>query len=96
MDLRAEPTVNRDVPRLARMARNGPLGSAVALTLLLLTARCVAWDPVQGDITVWIFAHEWLSRGVPLYAGVWDHKDLGFFAVTHSFYVLDSIRGLYL
>jgi hypothetical protein len=37
-----------------------------------------------------------MSRGITLYEGVWDHKDWGFFAITHPFYQIAGIKGLYI
>ena len=59
-------------------------------------ARVGYFAPSGGDIAVWIFTHEWLSRGNTLYEGVWDHKDWGFFAITHPFFQLAGIKGLYI
>lgn len=63
---------------------------------LYTLARVGYFAPSGGDIAVWIFTHEWLSRGNTLYEGVWDHKDWGFFALTHPFYLLAGIKGLYI
>ena len=70
--------------------------AVVVFSALFVVARTTGYGPWEGDVAVWIFIHEWLSRGVPLYAGIWDHKDWGFFAVTRPFYHLAGITGLYL
>lgn len=67
----------------------------VLLSALFVVIRTTGYGPSSGDIAAWIFIHEWLVRGVPLYEGIWDHKDWGFFAVTNPFYRLAGITGLY-
>jgi hypothetical protein len=68
---------------------------AMTLSLFAVVTQAVALGPARGDIAVWSFTHEWLSRGATLYGDVWDHKDWGFFALYSPFYSLDSVRGLY-
>jgi hypothetical protein len=67
----------------------------VSFAVFYLLSRVGYFAPSGGDISVWIFTHEWLSRGNTLYEGVWDHKDWGFFAITQPFYELAGIKGLY-
>lgn len=65
------------------------------LASFIVVLRTWSFNPAEGDIAVWAFVHEWLGRGAPLYAGVWDHKDFGFFLLTQPFYALGGINGLY-
>lgn len=67
----------------------------VIFAVLYNFSRVGYFAPSGGDIAVWIFTHEWMSRGNTLYEGVWDHKDWGFFAITHPFYQFAGIKGLY-
>lgn len=62
---------------------------------VFILSRVGYFSPYGGDIAVWIFTHEWLSRGYTLYEGVWDHKDWGFFAITQPFFQMAGIKGLY-
>lgn len=76
--------------------KNAIVVFVVTLSCLTVFARTAGFGPERGDIAVWIFVHEWMSRGVPLYEGVWDHKDWGFFTITNPFYRALGIPGLYI
>ena len=82
---------------LARRTWIGWASAAVAgiATGAFVLGRVLAWGPNRGDIAVWIPIHEWLARGASLYAGIWDHKDWGFFWLTQPFYLIWSVTGLY-
>ncbi len=66
------------------------------VTLVLVFLQVNRSGPEYGDIGVWVFIHEWLSRGTILYTGIWDHKDFGFFYFTQPFYEWFSVRGLFI
>ena len=71
-------------------------GLALSIAIVFMLGRVPTFGPNTGDISVWIPVHEWMKRDVPLYEGVWDHKDLGFFWFTQPFYELWSVTGLYI
>lgn len=48
------------------------------------------------DFQIWVFVHEWLSRGGVLYEEVYDHKDPGFFWINSVFYRTLGESGLFL
>jgi hypothetical protein len=50
----------------------------------------------SGDFAVWITVHEFLKRGHMLYRDIWDHKDPGFFFLSHPLFEAYSVRGLYI
>lgn len=68
----------------------------VVFSSVFILSRVGYFSPYGGDIAVWIFTHEWMSRGYTLYEGVWDHKDWGFFALTQPFFQMAGIKGLYI
>ena len=56
----------------------------------------VGSQQVSGDFAVWITVHELIKRGHVLYRDVWDHKDPGFFFLSHYFFEGFGVKGLYL
>jgi len=66
------------------------------VVLVLVFLQVNRSGPEYGDIEVWVFIHEWLSRGTILYSGIWDHKDFGFFYLTQPFYEWFSVRGIFI
>ena len=73
------------------------LNSVVGAVLIVFAlSRVATTTPDGGDIAVWVGVHEWIMRGEHLYAGIWDHKDPGFFLMGALPYRLFGVLGLYL
>lgn len=78
--------------------------SGCAATVILLIGIVYASERVDGassqqnskDFPVWISVHELLNRGHMPYRDVWDHKDPGFFFLSHPLFTAYSVRGLYI
>ena len=88
-------------PSQFRALLSPPVSTAAAaayavFACFFVAGRVGAYGPNHGDVAIWIPMHEWMSRGAVLYESVWDHKDWGFFWLSHPFYRLMGIEGLYL
>jgi len=85
---------NAEIPKRCAVLALGGLSLTAGLVFAL--GRVASFGPNRGDVSVWISVHEWIKRDVPLYVGVWDHKDWGFFWFTQPFYEIWATTGLYI
>lgn len=72
------------------------LCAIIGITYVLKGVTLSASQQNSGDFAIWITVHEFLSRGHVLYRDVWDHKDPGFFALTHPLFTSFGVMGLYI
>ena len=93
------------------LQRHAPAVRCVAITFVntlavafcaLLVIRLAMQDSMRsfityfmGDGAIFVNVHEFIKRGHVLYRDVWDHKDAGFFVLSHPFFARMGLEGLY-
>ena len=94
-------SLQRDLPTARRVALALATTVAVAFCALLVARLAIDYSTrslithFSGDAAIWVNVHEFLNRGHILYRDVWDHKDAGFFVLSHPFFARMGLEGLY-